>query len=67
MNIGKAIKEIRQSRKMSQSEFAEKCELTQGSISKIENGIVQPSKANLTKICEVLSVSEVIIQFKAIE
>jgi transcriptional regulator with XRE-family HTH domain len=58
MNIGKAIKELRKEKGISQTEFAELCGLTQTSLSQIETGTKRPNPKNLSKICKNLQIPE---------
>lgn len=57
MYIGKSIKEIRKSKKLSQIELAEMTGLTQTSISNIEAGVVSPHQNTIVSICKVLNIS----------
>lgn len=61
MNIGNAIKQIRKEKNISQIALAEKCEISQTSLSFIERGVKRPTAKNLSKICKELNVSEPII------
>jgi len=67
MNIGSAIKSIRKKLGIPQWELAEKCSLSQTSLSQIENNIKRPSPKTLEKICNVLDVPESIIYIVAME
>ena len=67
MNIGNAIKKIRQEKNLSQGKFADACGISPTSISQIENGITRPNPSNLKKICKVLEVPETIIYLYALE
>ncbi|MEP7168856.1 MAG: helix-turn-helix transcriptional regulator [Bacteroidota bacterium] len=58
MNIGKAIKELRKKKGISQIDFAKSCDITQTSLSLIETGTKRPSPATLKKICLVLEIPE---------
>ncbi len=53
--IGKRIKELRKSKKMTQEQFAEKIDIDQRSLSAIECGINFPTK-NFIKIAQVLDI-----------
>lgn len=57
MNIGKKIKQIRLQRALTQEELADRCELTKGYISQLENDLCSPSIATLIDILNVLGVS----------
>lgn len=65
MNPGIAIKQIRLQLGMRQSELAEKCGLTQTSLSQIERGNKHPSQKTLNKICSVLDVPECLLYILA--
>ena len=67
MNIGKAIREIRTKAGISQTEFANRCGLSQTSLSQIEVGVKRPSQRTIVKICEVFDIPEAAIYFMAIE
>lgn len=56
MDIGKAIKEYRVSKGFKQNEFAEKCNLTQAYLSKIESNHKEPTLSVLKTIAQTLSV-----------
>ena len=67
MKIGSAIKSIRKRLGVPQWELAEKCELSQTSMSQIENNIKRPHPKTVAKICEVLEIPESIIYIIAME
>lgn len=67
MNIGSAIKKIRTDQGLSQGEFADKCGISQTSISLIENGVKRPNPGSLKKICKVLNVPESILYLYGLE
>ncbi len=52
MEIGSKIKQLRQQLNLSQAELADRCELTKGYISQLENDITSPSIATL---CDILA------------
>ncbi len=54
MSIGNKIKEIRNKVSLTQSELAERCDLTKGYISQLENDLTSPSIATLTDILTAL-------------
>lgn len=54
MNIGKKIKEIRTLRGLTQLELADRCELTKGYISQVENDLTEPSISTLEDILNCL-------------
>lgn len=61
MNIGYAIKSIRRQLCITQYELAQKCEISQTSLSQIENGVKRPSNKTIKKICQVLELPESVI------
>lgn len=54
MEIGSKIKRLRQQLNLSQSELADRCELTKGYISQLENDLTSPSIATLIDILAAL-------------
>lgn len=67
MNIGKAIKELRISKGLSQIELANGCKLTQTSVSQIETGNKRPNPGTMEKICAFFNVPELVIYLLATE
>lgn len=61
MNIGFAIRSIRRQLGITQYELANKCTISQTSLSQIENGIKRPSARTIKKVCEALEIPESII------
>ena len=55
--LGKRIKELRQSKNISQENVAEFLGINPSNYSRIETGTSYPRPENLEKICEILSVS----------
>jgi transcriptional regulator with XRE-family HTH domain len=66
MNIGKAIKEIRKEKGITQVILSKKSGITQAALSQIESGSI-PHNGTLTKICKCLKVSEALVYLLAIE
>lgn len=54
MNIGEKIKQMRNQKGLTQNELADRCELTKGYISQLENNLNSPSIATLTDILSAL-------------
>ena len=54
MSIGKKIKDIRNRCNLTQKELADRCELTKGYISQLENDLTSPSISTLTDILTAL-------------
>ena len=67
MNIGLAIKSIRKKLSITQYELAEKCEISQTSLSQIETGVKRPSQRTITKVCDVLDIPVSIIYIVAMQ
>jgi len=57
VNIGEKLKELRIQRNLTQEELADRCELTKGYISQLENELTSPSIATLTDLLECLGSS----------
>ena len=54
MDIGEKIKNLRIQKNLTQEELANRCELSKGFISQVENDLTSPSIATLMDILEVL-------------
>ncbi len=54
MNLGEKIKQMRNQKGLTQQELADRCELTKGYISQLENDLNSPSIAALTDILAAL-------------
>ncbi len=54
MDLGKKIKQMRNQLGLTQEELADRCELTKGYISQLENNLNSPSIATLTDILSAL-------------
>ena len=52
MNIGRAIKEIRKRKGLSQLDLSEATDISQTSLSQIESGNKRPNPSSLKKICK---------------
>ncbi len=61
MNVGIAIRSIRRKIGITQYELAERCNISQTSLSQIENGIKRPSDRTIKKVCQVLDIPESVI------
>lgn len=57
VKIGKFIKEKRKEKKITQSELAEKLNVTDRAISKWENGICMPDSGIIPELCEILNIT----------
>lgn len=58
IRIGETIYRLRKSRNMSQEELAEKVEISDVHLSRIENGVVSMDILTLVKLAKALSVTE---------
>ena len=56
MNLGKAIKELRKHKGISQKELATRCGISTNAICSIENNTSFPAKSTFDKICKALGV-----------
>ena len=54
MDIGEKIKRMRIEKQLTQEELANRCELSKGFISQVENNLTSPSIATLIDILEIL-------------
>ena len=57
MELGEKIKQMRHQKNLTQEELADRCELTKGYISQLENNLNSPSIATLTDILSALGSS----------
>lgn len=57
MDIGEKIKQLRVKNNLTQQELADRCELSKGFISQVENNLTSPSIVTLMDILETLGVS----------
>ena len=61
IRIGETIYRLRKSRKMSQKELAEKADISDVRLSRIENGVVSMNILTFVKIAKALSIRIVLI------
>ncbi len=54
MDIGGTLRRLRLSRNLTQEDLADRCELSKGFISQVENNLTSPSIATLTDLIECL-------------
>ena len=54
MQIGEKIRVLRMEKQLTQEELANRCELSKGFISQVENDLTSPSIATLIDILEIL-------------
>jgi transcriptional regulator with XRE-family HTH domain len=57
MDIGEKLKQLRVKNGLTQKDLADRCDLTKGFISQVENNLASPSIASLMDILETLGVS----------
>ena len=67
MNIGLAIKSIRKKLSITQYDLADRCDISQTSLSQIETGVKRPSQRTIAKVCTVLDIPESIIYIVAMQ
>lgn len=67
MNLGFAIRSIRRQLGITQHELADKCGISQTSLSQIENAVKRPSNKTIQKICDVLEIPEAVIYILAMQ
>ena len=67
MNIGKALKQLRKERNVSQSDLFKLTNITQTSLSQIEKGTFMPTQKTIAKICEALKINTAVVYLCAIE
>ena len=56
MDIGQAIKTLRQEHGMTQTQFADRCGMSLTAVSNLETGKAYPPKKTIGKICEVFEI-----------
>ena len=54
MEIGEKIRRLRIEKQLTQEELANRCELSKGFISQVENDLTSPSIATLIDILEII-------------
>jgi len=67
MDIGLAIKTVRKKLGIQQKDLAQSCNLSQTSISQIENSLKKPSPKNLERLCQALGIPEPMIYIIALQ
>lgn len=65
MDIGEILKEIRQSKKLTQVKVSERAKVSQTFLSQLEAGIKNPSKKMLQKLCDLYGIPPIIVLWKA--
>lgn len=65
MDIGNTIKELRKAKGLKQNELAEKAQITQAYLSKIENNSKEPTISSLKAIADSLEVPLPILIFRS--
>ncbi len=61
MNIGNAIKQVREYFEVSQAELSRLTGISQTAISQMEKGPKRPSKSSIEKICKVFDIPEAVL------
>jgi len=67
MNIGNAIKDLRQQKGLKQTDFAEQCGLSQSYLSSIEKGRKEPTLSILKQIANALSIPMPVLVFFSLD
>jgi len=67
MNIGNAIKDLRQQKGFKQTDFAVKCGLSQSYLSSIEQGKKEPTLGILKQIATALSIPMPVLVFFSLD
>lgn len=67
MNIGNAIKDLRQQKGLKQTDFAVKCGLSQSYLSSIEKGRKEPTLSILKQIANALSIPMPVLVFFSLD
>lgn len=67
MNLGVAIKSVRNRLGVSQEALSDSSGISQTSISQIENGVKQPTKKTLDKLCKALKIPEAVLYIIGLE
>ena len=67
MNIGQAIKQLRDKRGMTQLQLAELCGMSTNAISSLELGKTYPPKATVERLCQVFGISQALFNLSTIE
>jgi transcriptional regulator with XRE-family HTH domain len=66
MDLGTTIARLRKSRKVTQADLADRCDVTQAYLSQIENNRKEPNLATLKRIASALFVPLPIVFFMAL-
>ncbi len=67
MQLGKAIKEIRLNKRITQVELANRINISTNAICQIEKDKTFPSKDTITKICKELQISQAYLLLHCLE
>lgn len=67
MDIGKAIKMLRQERNMTQVQLAERCLMNNNSLSDLETGKTFPPKSTIERICKAIGIPVAYVLMASIE
>lgn len=67
MNIGIAVKLLRQKKGLSQTKLSQLCGLSQTTLSHIEKGVKKPSSTSVTRIAKALGVPEPLMYLYGME
>lgn len=67
MKIGAVLRELRESRRLTQMNVSEQADISQTFLSQLEAGFKNPSAKTLNKLCALYGVPPQIAVFKSIE
>lgn len=67
MNIGQAIRQLRQEQDLTQVQLAERCGLSVNAVSALETGKTYPTKTTIEKLCHALGISQAVLQVSTLE
>ena len=67
MDVGQAIKTLRQKRNMTQTQLAEKCGMSTNAVCSLETGKSYPPKATVERLCKGFGISQALFQLSSIE
>ena len=67
MNVGQAIRTLRQKHNLTQAQLAERCGMSTNAVCLLETGKTYPPKATVEKLCTIFGISPALFQLAGIE
>ena len=67
MNVGQAIKILRQQNGMTQAQLAEKCGMSTNAVCSLETGRAYPPRATVERLCEAFAIPQSYFLMSSIE